>query len=205
MGEPSLKKKTWEDEMYSAVASLMQEMIALGMVPDATHVKNTPQRVVQTYKDLFSGCPQTPEHILRTTTFRSPDNDNMIHVSDMSFNSVCSHHLLSFAGKVHFAYIPNGTIVGLSKIPRLVELFSHRPQVQEDLGNQIVDAFQKAIQPKGCAIQIRAIHLCSKLRGVKNPTSSMQTIALRGIFKEHRTQTEFLGACNSYDWSPLIG
>ncbi len=117
----------------------------------------------------------------------------MITVGDIGFTSLCAHHMLPFIGKCYFAYIPNKYIVGLSKIPRMIDILAHRLQVQETLSEEIVDCFQKTVKPRGCAIVIEASHMCMSIRGVKKEGAYMRTTALRGIFsKDESAKAEFL-------------
>lgn len=145
------------------------------------HVDGTPDRVVRAYKELFSGVGCDPASVLRTS-FQESDYNQMIIVKDIDFNSMCMHHLLPFHGVVHFGYLPKGRVVGLSKIPRLVEVLSHRPQIQEKLTQQLVDIFQEVIQPLGCGAVVEAWHACAGMRGVRKPRARMRTTALTGLF-----------------------
>jgi GTP cyclohydrolase IA len=167
---------------------------------DKEHLEKTPGRVVKALSELLEGYHQDPERILETS-FTSGKYNQMIIVSDVKFTSLCVHHILPFAGTVHFAYIPDKRIVGLSKIPRLIECFSRRLQVQEELSEQIVDSFYKIVKPRGCAISIRGTHSCAAIRGVKKEGMYMTTTALRGIFEiDTSAKSEFLSSIktNSY-------
>lgn len=158
---------------------------------DHEHIAETPKRVVEMYKELFSGCFMDPEEVLRKG-FKNDTYNEMIYMNDISFVSVCAHHWAPFFGKAHFAYIPNGKIVGFSKMPRLVKIYAKRPQVQEKLTQEIVDTFNRIIQPKGCGLVMEAEHLCMKIRGVKEETAYSRTTALRGVFMEPLARDEFL-------------
>lgn len=161
---------------------------------DKQHIEKTPIRYVKALKELFSGCYLNPIDVLETT-FVS-DYDMMIHVKETKFFSICAHHLIIFHGTAHFAYIPNGKIVGLSKIPRLIDMYARRPQVQEELASQIVQSFSEIVQPLGCGIFMQAEHFCCSARGVKKDTV-METTALRGNFKEASVKSEFLQSAHS--------
>lgn len=166
-----------------------------------SHREKTPQRFAKGLMEMFAGVDQDPKTDALQTVF--PDSGKeMICIKEISFFSMCAHHLIPFFGVAHFAYIPDGQIVGLSKIPRLVNVFARRPQVQEKLQTDILDAFQKIVEPAGCAIMIRAYHLCCMARGIKQPTSYTETTALRGVFEiDKSTKAEFLASCNAPKWS----
>ena len=152
----------------------------------------TPERVTKAQAYLTSGYPQDPSSILRGALF-DVDYDEMVIVKDIEMYSLCEHHMLPFFGKVHIAYIPKGKVIGLSKLPRLVEVFARRLQVQERLTRQIADAIQSAIEPQGVAVVIEAKHLCMMMRGVEKQMSSTITSAMLGAFSKHsRTRQEFL-------------
>ncbi len=154
-------------------------------------LKETPKRADEAWKHLFSGYGQKPEDLL--TVFENEGYDEMILVKDIEFYSTCEHHLLSFFGKAHVAYIPREKIIGLSKLPRLVEIFSRRLQNQERLTTQIASALQELLDPKGVAVVIEAQHLCMMARGVEKQSSVVSTSALKGLFKQNSpTREEFL-------------
>lgn len=159
--------------------------------PEKEHIEKTPHRIVASMMELFGGCFEDPESVL-STAFTEKFYDEMVYVNDIPFVSVCAHHQLPFVGKCHFAYIPNGKIVGLSKIPRMVNSYARRPQVQELLTPQIADSFMKIIQPKGCGLVMEAHHFCMMIRGVESSPSYAKTTALRGVFKKADTKHEFL-------------
>lgn len=148
---------------------------------NSEHLKDTPKRFVRGFSELISGVHQDPEAVLKTG-FEENHYNQMVAVEQIDFVSVCAHHLLPFHGVVHFAYLPNKKVVGLSKIPRMVEILSRRPQIQEQLTQQIVDTFQKVVQPKGCGCMIEAWHACVGIRGVRKPNTRMRTTALAGLF-----------------------
>jgi GTP cyclohydrolase I len=172
---------------------LIREMIVrLGEDPEREGLVRTPERVHKAYKDLTRGYQQDPEKLLNDALF-TVTYDQMVIVKDIEMFSLCEHHMLPFIGKVHVAYIPNGKVVGLSKIPRLVDLFARRLQIQERLTTQIAETIQKAIQPQGVGVVIEARHLCMMMRGVEKQHSAAVTSAMLGCFRdEQETRTEFL-------------
>jgi GTP cyclohydrolase IA len=172
---------------------LVREMIVrLGEDPKREGLTRTPERVHKAYEYLTKGYKQDPETLLKDALF-TVTYDEMVIVKDIEMFSLCEHHMLPFIGKVHVAYIPNGKVVGLSKIPRLVELFSRRLQIQERLTTQIAETIQKAIQPQGVGVVIEARHLCMMMRGVEKQHSAAVTSSMLGCFRdEQETRTEFL-------------
>ena len=156
------------------------------------HVEDTPKRFAAALRELLSGCWQDPKEIL-SKSFNEAKYSELIIVRDIDFVSLCSHHLLPFIGKVHFGYIPEKRIVGLSKIARLVEALSRRPQIQEKLSMEIVETFQEVVKPRGCGVVVSASHMCMSIRGVKKPGAMTDTVALQGIFlTEPSVKQEFL-------------
>jgi GTP cyclohydrolase IA len=156
-------------------------------------VNKTPRRTAQAFLDLFKGCWQNPEEVVGDALFDGKRYDQLIYVNDISFVSVCAHHSLPFLGKCHFAYQPNEKIIGISKIPRLVDCYARRPQIQEKLAQDIVDAFEYIVHPRGCGVIIEALHLCMMVRGVEQRPAYTKTSALRGTFlSEISTKQEFL-------------
>ena len=164
-------------------------LIAIGENPDREGLIDTPKRVVKSWNDIFAGYKQTPEEVLKT--FFTVAYDEMIICKDIEFYSNCEHHMLPFYGKCHIAYIPDNRVVGLSKMPRLLEVFARRLQVQERLTEQIADSMMNIIKPKGVGVKIEAKHNCMVCRGVQKQNSSMITTALRGNFKEPHVKQEF--------------
>jgi GTP cyclohydrolase I len=159
--------------------------------PDREGLSETPRRVDEAFKKLFSGYKENPKKLLKT--FDGENYDEMIVLKDIEFYSMCEHHMLPFFGKVHIGYIPNKKIIGLSKIPRLVEIFARRLQNQERLTTQIADALNDMLKPKGVAVIITAKHLCMAMRGVEKQSSTVTTSALKGLFKKNdSTRGEFL-------------
>jgi GTP cyclohydrolase I len=157
----------------------------------------TPQRVQKAWEFMCSGYDQDPQEIIKSALFTST-NDEMVVVKDIEFYSNCEHHMLPIIGKVHVAYIPNGKVIGLSKIPRVVDVFARRLQIQEQLTEQIADAINEALSPKGVAVVIDARHMCMEMRGVQKICSTTVTSALRGLFKQNKkTKDEFLSIISS--------
>jgi GTP cyclohydrolase I len=159
--------------------------------PTRDGLEKTPERVEKALEFLTKGYKENPSEILHGALF-DVEYDEMVIVKDIEMYSLCEHHMLPFFGKVHVAYIPNGKVVGLSKIPRLVEVFARRLQVQERLTQQIADAIQEAIHPQGVGVVIEARHLCMMMRGVEKQNSSTVTSAMVGVFQNHNTRAEFL-------------
>jgi GTP cyclohydrolase I len=151
----------------------------------------TPERAAKAMKFLTGGYEQDPKQILQSAMFNE-DYNEMVLVKDIELYSMCEHHMLPFFGKAHVAYIPNGKIVGLSKIPRVVDVFSRRLQVQERLTEQILDCINTTLQPRGVAVVIEASHMCMMMRGVQKQNSLTTTSGFRGAFKDTDTRNEFL-------------
>jgi GTP cyclohydrolase IA len=174
-------------------AELVREMIIrLGEDPDREGLSLTPARVEKAMQYLVKGYKDNPEALLRKALY-TVSYDEMVIVKDVEMFSLCEHHLLPFFGKVHVAYIPNGRVIGLSKIPRLIDAFSRRLQIQERLTTQIAEAIQTAIEPQGVGVVIEARHLCMMMRGVEKQHSSAVTSSMLGCFRtEEETRTEFL-------------
>ncbi|WP_263418649.1 GTP cyclohydrolase I FolE [Terriglobus albidus] len=165
--------------------------------PTRDGLLKTPERMEKAMAFLTKGYKQDPTEILRGALF-DVDYDEMVIVKDIEFYSLCEHHLLPFFGKAHIAYIPNGKVIGLSKMPRLVDVFSRRLQVQERLTRQIADAIVDAIRPQGVAVIMEASHLCMMMRGVEKQNSATVTSAMLGVFKEQQqTRNEFLSLVRS--------
>ena len=151
----------------------------------------TPERASKAMKFLTEGYEMDPQQILQSAMFKENYNE-MVIVKDIELYSLCEHHMLPFFGKAHIAYIPNGHIVGLSKIPRVVDVFARRLQVQERLTEQILDCINDTLQPEGVAVVIEASHMCMMMRGVQKQNSTTTTSGFRGTFKETDTRNEFL-------------
>jgi len=163
--------------------AVLEILEAIGEDPERDGLARTPARVAAMYEEIFGGLHEDPSRHL-TVTFEA-DHDEMVMVRDIPLFSLCEHHLVPFAGRAHVAYIPgeDGRITGLSKIARLVDGFSHRPQVQERLTTQVADALVQELQPSGVLVMVEAEHLCMSMRGVKKPGSLTVTSAVRGLFK----------------------
>jgi len=172
-------------------------LINIGEDPNREGLLKTPHRVAKSFEFLTKGYSQDPKEILNQALFTTT-NDEMVLVRDIEFYSLCEHHLLPIIGRVHVAYIPNGKVVGLSKIPRIVEVFARRLQIQEQLTEQIADAINETIEPKGVAVVVHARHMCMEMRGVEKINSTTISSALRGLFKSDlRTRNEFFNLINS--------
>ena len=168
----------------------------LGEDKEREGLLKTPERAAKAMKFLTNGYDQDPKQILQSAMFEETYNE-MVIVKDIELYSLCERHLLPFFGKAHIAYIPNGYIVGLSKIPRVVDIFSRRLQVQERLTEQILDCINNTLQPKGVAVVIEASHMCMMMRGVQKQNSTTTTSGFRGAFKNTETRDEFLKLISS--------
>jgi GTP cyclohydrolase I len=158
-------------------------LAAVGEDPDREGLLETPSRVARMYAEMFSGLHSDPrQHLKKVFTEKY---DEVVLVKDISFNSMCEHHLLPFHGKAHIGYIPNGKVLGLSKLARVVEEVSKRPQVQERLTETIADLMVEELDPKGVAVVVEASHSCMTIRGIRKPGSMAVTSAMRGIFRSH--------------------
>jgi GTP cyclohydrolase I len=166
-------------------------LIAIGEDPDREGLSETPDRVARMYTEMFAGLYTDPrEHVGKTFTQKY---DEMVLVRDIEFSSMCEHHLLPFAGKAHVAYIPNGKVAGLSKLARVVDTLSRRPQIQEQMTEQIADLLMEELGAKGVAVIVEASHSCMTIRGVRKPGSMTTTSAMRGIFRENsKTRAELM-------------
>jgi len=177
--------------------SVVNMLEHLGEDPKREGLVKTPSRVQKAWEFMCSGYDKDAKQIIQSALFTS-SNDEMVVVKDIEFYSTCEHHMLPIIGKVHVAYIPNGKVVGLSKIPRVVDVFARRLQIQEQLTEQIADAINDAISPLGVAVVVDARHMCMEMRGVEKICSTTVTSALRGIFKkEKKTKDEFLSIISS--------
>ena len=181
-------------EFENAVKSMM---LHVGEDPAREGLLETPSRVRKAYEFIYGGYKEDPKEILSKALFTS-SNDEMVLIKDIEFYSTCEHHLLPIIGQVHVAYIPDGKVVGLSKIPRVVNVFARRMQIQEQLTEQIADAIMDAIAPKGVAVVVQARHMCMEMRGVEKINSTTTSSALRGLFKkDEKTRSEFFSLINS--------
>lgn len=180
-------------EVLRAICTLLEY---IGEDPNREGLIETPYRMTRSYKELFSGYKKHPADVMKT--FSDGACDEMVIVKDISFFSTCEHHWLPFAGKAHIAYIPNGKIIGLSKLPRLLEIYARRLQVQERLTTQITDALMDHLAPKGAGCMIQATHLCMSCRGVQKQQASMITSSLTGVFRtDPATRSEFYSLIRS--------
>jgi len=171
------------------ITSILTEM---GEDPNREGLLKTPKRVAKAYEFLTRGYRKDIEKVLNGAIF-SEDYDEMVIVKDIDYYSLCEHHMIPFYGKVHVAYIPNGKIVGISKIPRIVDVFARRLQIQERMTQQIADTINDALHPQGVAVVCEGYHMCMMMRGVQKQNSITTTSAMRGIFREsQRTRAEFL-------------
>jgi len=167
-------------------------LVRIGEDPEREGLKRTPERVAGMYEFLTSGYRTSLDSIVNGAIFNE-DYDEMVCVADIQFYSLCEHHLLPFFGKVHVGYIPEGRVIGLSKIPRIVDMFSRRLQLQERLTQEIARCIADVIQPRGVGVVVEAAHLCMQMRGVQKQDSLALTSAMRGVFKENaRTRAEFM-------------
>jgi len=178
----------------TAVRTMMK---SVGEDPEREGLQKTPERVFKAYQFMFGGYQEDPVKILESALFSS-SNDEMVLIKDIELYSTCEHHLLPIIGRAHVAYIPDGKVVGLSKIPRVVDVFSRRMQIQEQLTEQIADAIMQTIAPKGVAVVIQARHMCMEMRGVEKINSTTTSSALRGLFKkDEKTRAEFFNLINA--------
>jgi GTP cyclohydrolase I len=184
-------------ETFSAASLTTQELyrellVRIGEDPTRDGLLNTPERMEKSMAFLTRGYTMDVKTVLHDALF-DVDYDEMVIVKDIEFFSMCEHHLLPFFGKAHIAYVPNGKVIGLSKIPRVVDVFARRLQVQERLTTEVADAISEAIAPQGVAVILEAQHLCMMMRGVEKQHSATVTSAMRGVFKTQlQTRNEFL-------------
>jgi len=182
------------EEFEGAVKKVLE---LLGENPEREGLLKTPSRVAKAWEFLTEGYHQDPKEILNQALF-STSNDEMVVVRDIEFYSTCEHHMLPIIGRAHVAYIPDGKVVGLSKIPRIVNVFARRLQIQEQMTEQIADAISESINPKGVAVVLHARHMCMEMRGVQKINSTTVSSALRGLFKsDQRTRSEFYNIINT--------
>lgn len=171
--------------------AVLEILRAVGENPEREGLKNTPVRVARMYQQLLAGMQEDPQDHLKTVF--SEKYDEIVLLRDIPFNSLCEHHLLPFIGKAHVAYLPDGKVVGISKLARVVDTFARRLQLQERLTDQIADFLMQHLNPKGVAVVLEATHSCMTIRGIQKPGAVMVTSALRGIFKKDpRSRAEVL-------------
>jgi len=177
-------------------------LAAMGENPDREGLKDTPRRVTKMWKEMTEGYHMDPKKLLKCTFKEDAGIEHprgeanymqpMVIVRDIAFYSHCEHHMVPFFGKVHIGYIPNGKVVGISKLARLVDVFARRLQIQERLTKQIADTITEELAPQGVMVIVEAEHLCMKMRGIKNPCADTVTSACRGLFAQDATRAEFL-------------
>jgi len=183
-----------EKEFEAAITKVLE---LLGEDPKREGLLKTPTRVAKALQFLTEGYHQDPKEILNQALFTT-SNDEMVLVRDIEFYSMCEHHMLPIIGRCHVAYIPDGKVVGLSKIPRIVNVYARRLQIQEQMTEQIADAILETIKPKGVAVVVHARHMCMEMRGVQKINSTTVSSALRGLFKsDERTRNEFYNLINT--------
>ncbi|HFS85252.1 MAG TPA: GTP cyclohydrolase I FolE [Epsilonproteobacteria bacterium] len=183
-----------QEEFQDAVTKILE---IIGEDPQREGLLKTPERVAKAFHFMTEGYRQDPKEILSQALF-STSNDEMVLVRDIEFYSMCEHHILPIIGRAHVAYIPDGKVVGLSKIPRIVNVFARRLQIQEQMTEQIADAISDTINPKGVAVVLHARHMCMEMRGVEKINSTTVSSALRGLFKkDERTRNEFYNLINT--------
>ena len=182
-----------KEEFENAIKTILE---IIGENTEREGLLKTPTRVFKAYEYMTSGYQQSPTDVLGEALFES-DNNQMVLIKDIEFYSMCEHHLLPIIGRAHVAYIPNGKVVGLSKIPRMVDIFARRLQIQEQLTEQIAKAIDDVIAPKGVGVVIQARHMCMEMRGVEKTHSNTTTSALRGLFLKADTRKEFFDIINA--------
>ena len=178
-------------DLKRIAAAVREILLAVGEDPDREGLSETPDRVARMYEEMFSGLRKDPAVVLRKTF--TEKYDEMVLVKNIGFESMCEHHLLPFFGKAHIAYLPNGQIVGLSKLARLVEILSHRPQVQERMTEDIADLVMEELDARGVGVVLEASHTCMSIRGVRKADCVCATSAMRGVFQSNlSTRSEFM-------------
>ncbi len=194
MAEPT--KRDTDMDLDRIAAAVREILAAVGEDPDREGLRATPKRVARMYQELFAGLHDDPARHLSTTF--TEKYDEMVVLRDIPFNSMCEHHLMPFEGSAHVAYLPDGKVVGISKLARVVDAYAHRPQVQERLTSQIADILMSSLAAKGVAVVISATHTCMTCRGVKKPGSVMVTSAIRGLCRsDARTRSEVMTLLHS--------
>jgi GTP cyclohydrolase I len=181
-----------EIDLYAIEDAVRQTLNAIGEDPEREGLKRTPERVAQAYIELLAGYRTDPVALLNDALFEVA-YDEMVLVRDIEFYSLCEHHMLPFLGRAHVAYIPKGRVVGLSKLPRIVDMFARRLQLQERMTRQIADFVDELLDPHGVAVVVEGLHLCAMMRGVKKHEARMTTSAMLGAFRKSiKTRQEFL-------------
>src|SRR6266851_1048683 len=184
------KSLTPADELAETVAGLLDQ---LGENPDREGLVDTPRRVAESLRYLTEGYGADPQSIVGDALFALDGYDDMVVVKDIAFFSLCEHHLLPFFGRAHIGYVPDGRVVGLSKLPRLVDAYSRRLQLQERMTREIAEAINSVVTPRGVGVVVEGRHLCVEMRGVEKESSQTVTSCMLGVFRsDHRTRAEFL-------------
>ena len=179
-------------DTHAIEVSMLNMLKAVGEDPERDGLKNTPRRVARMYSELLTGYSMDPHKLVNEAIF-NVSYDEMVIVRDIEFYSLCEHHLLPFIGRAHVAYIPSGKVIGLSKIPRIVDMYARRLQLQERMTRQIADLINDLLQPRGVAVVMEAMHLCTMMRGVRKHDARMTTSAMLGGFRTNSaTRQEFL-------------
>ncbi|MCP4139392.1 MAG: GTP cyclohydrolase I FolE [Chloroflexi bacterium] len=189
------QKRTEKERKFdsNAIEDATKNLLrAIGEDPEREGLTRTPLRIANMYEELFAGYNSDPEKVVNGALF-SVEYDEMVVVRDIEFYSLCEHHMLPFMGRAHIAYIPNGKVIGLSKIPRIVEIFARRLQVQERMTRQIADFIRDLLKPQGVAVVVEGLHMCMMMRGIKKQNARMTTSAMHGAFRANlATRQEFL-------------
>ena len=197
MGVPTtstkIEKMINQEKFENAIKTMLS---IIGEDVDREGLVKTPNRVFRAFEFMTKGYSQDPKKILNDALFQST-NDEMVLIKNIEFYSMCEHHLLPIIGKAHIAYIPDGKVVGLSKIPRMIEIYARRLQIQEQMTEQIANAINEIISPKGVGVVLEARHMCMEMRGVQKINSTTTTSALRGLFRKNKTRKEFFSLINS--------
>ena len=182
-----------QDRIAAATHSILE---AVGEDPDREGLLRTPERVARAYEELLAGYRTDPAKLINEAIF-NVDYDDMVIVRDIEFYSLCEHHMLPFIGRAHVAYISQGKVIGLSKIPRIVDMFARRLQVQERMTHQVAEFLNEILEPRGVAVVVEGVHMCAMMRGVQKHESSMTTSAMLGCFhKDEKARGEFLAHIN---------
>ncbi len=190
--QDSIESIDGEIDTQAIESATLNMLRAFGEDPGREGLKKTPKRVARMYPELLAGYHTDPQKLVNDAIFHV-SYDEMVIVRDIEFYSLCEHHLLPFIGRAHVAYIPSGKVIGLSKIPRVVDMYAHRLQVQERLTRQIADFINDLLQPHGVAVVVEALHLCTMMRGVRKHDARMTTSAMQGGFRTNSaTRQEFL-------------
>ena len=191
------KHEEYNEEATQKMAEFNKEILKIiGEDPEREGLLKTPERVAKSMQYLTKGYSENPHEIMRSAIFNE-DHNEMIIVKDIELYSLCEHHMLPFFGKAHIAYIPTGKIVGLSKIPRVVDAYSRRLQVQERLTTDILECIQRTLNPLGVAVVIEAQHMCMQMRGVQKQNSVTTTSSFKGAFEKQETRNEFIKLISS--------